>query len=527
MKKNTKLLVISASIVALLGAALAAVLLIPSNNEELTLSDKNEILLFDKSGLIPEEISVSNSGGAYELLAFDTGEISRSRSSTVSAEESTETESQTESESEEDNDITLVYTMQDHPELRLDKNVTDDLVRQCLTQSAREIVDKSGSKYKEYGLEPAIANVRIRYSDGSFEELQLGNDAPGGEGIYMKTGSSRNVYLVQSSLANTFYIEKLQLFDKQVTPYIEDITRCTLSGENYSEDIEFRKNNYDCYDSYHVMTKPARYPCDTNMTNQLTSSLSELKAIWVADINVAKDDLQRFGLDKPYEKIYIEADNGLKFTLIASKPDKDKNFYLMNTADTTVFSTSMSESDWYGIKKTDLLYSSILTFNSDRVEKATIKAGEASYEFKYEKEEGLSSNYYKTELITVYCNGNKINSKGISTYLLNLTALTWTDTTVESTDGLKEILSVEIDYDADEDGKDTLVLMREPSGKTVAVLNGRAECYVDSTIADQLVSQTSLLSLGDELPSLLNDDGYSSQQTSEQASTQTTQQESE
>ena len=525
MKKNTKLLIVSGAITALLGAALAVVLLIPSNKDEITLSDKNEILLFDKSGLIPEDISVSNAGGDYQLLAFDTGESSKA---SAASSDATSTEGLTEdTEVEEEKEITIIYTMQDHPELLLDKTVTDDLVRQCSSQYATEIIDKSGSKYKEYGLEPAVATVRVRYSDGSAEELCLGNEAPGGQGVYMKTGSSKNVYLVQSSLTNAFYIEKLQLFDKQVTPEIEDITLFRLSGEHYSEELEFRKNGFSCYEGYHVTDLPAKYPCDTEKTNSLTNSLSGLKAIWVAEINVEKDDLGRFGLDKPYEKIYIEADGGTKFTLIASEPDSENVFYLMNTADNKVYRTHASETIWYGMKKTDILYDSMLSPDRDQIRKATIKADGKTYTFTFERERKLSSNYYETDEIKTYLDGVLINSSNLSVYLVNISAIEWTNKPVESTEGMTEVLSVEYDYYAEDDGKDTLVLMRDSSGKTVAVLNGRAECYVDSATVNILVSQVSRITGEELLPDIYNNGLPVASEGSEQSSSQTTAQASE
>ncbi len=502
MKKNTKLLVISAAIVALLGAALTAVLLIPSNKDEITLSDKNEILLFDKSALIPEEITVSNQGGDYQLLAFDTGEGSKvSKASAASDGESGDDQSSY-TDDDEDDEIPLIYTMQDHPELMLDKTVTDDLVRQCRSQYAMEIVDKSGSRYKEFGLEPAVSTVKIRYSDSSYEEFSLGSEAPGGQGVYMKTGSSKYVYLVQSSLTNTFYIEKLQLFDKQVTPEIKDITSFTLSGENYKETLELKRNGYSFYEGYHVATAPARYPCSTESTDQLTNSLSALKAVWIADINVDKDDLARFGLDKPYEIIDISADGGTNFTLIASAPDENNVFYLTTTDDTKVYSTYASENAWYGMKKTDVVCSPLLAADKDEIEKVSIKADGKSYEFTYAKERKLSSNYYDTEETEVYYEGKRINSANLLTYLMNVSEIVWTNKPADSTEGMTEVLSIELSYFNEEEITDKLVLMRDSSGKTVAVLNGRPECFVDSATVNAVVPQTAGIASDEKLPLL-------------------------
>ena len=65
MKKNTRLLLVIIFIVVLLGVGLTVVLLLPSENDKITTDERNEILLFDKSNLLAESISVDNSGGSY------------------------------------------------------------------------------------------------------------------------------------------------------------------------------------------------------------------------------------------------------------------------------------------------------------------------------------------------------------------------------------------------------------------------------------------------------------------------------
>ena len=62
MKKNTRLLLVIIFIVVLLGVGLTVVLLLPSENDKITTDERNEILLFDKSNLLAESISVDNSG---------------------------------------------------------------------------------------------------------------------------------------------------------------------------------------------------------------------------------------------------------------------------------------------------------------------------------------------------------------------------------------------------------------------------------------------------------------------------------
>ena len=151
MKKNTRLLLVIIFIVVLLGVGLTVVLLLPSENDKITTDERNEILLFDKSNLLAESISVDNSGGSYELLAYEyTKPIS---ASSQRVDENMGLIPAVNDDEEEYSPTELIYTMQEYSDFTLDQNMTNDLAKQACYRAARELIDKSGRKYAEYGLD--------------------------------------------------------------------------------------------------------------------------------------------------------------------------------------------------------------------------------------------------------------------------------------------------------------------------------------------------------------------------------------
>ncbi len=509
MKKNAKLLIVVISLVVLLGAALVIVLLLPSDSNKITLNDGQEILLFDKSDCMAEQITVNNEGGEYELLAFaytkPATQSSLSENSSglpvVNPEESSESSTE------------LVYTMQEYPNYTLDQNMTNDLAEQCCYLAARELVDKSGQRYSEYGLDQPRATVSVRYNDATLNKFYLGKEAPDNKGVYLRVEGDRNVYLVQSSLVEAFFLEKLQLFDKQLTGLMEDIEQVHCSGTHYPEEIHIAANPYECYTASHLMELPFRYACDNTKFNAITGSACNLKAIWVTAVDITEEDIKRYGLDDPYQRFAMKGTDGSTISLLASEKDSEGRFYLMRPDDNMIFQTYAAENAWYDLQKTDFWPDRLLRISTENIQTTTLTISSVTTAFQLSKEKGVNENYYETASLTLTVDGQEFSYVNYSIFLNNLYAAQRLPqaTPAALSDGSKEVLQIRFDYFEPKDFSDTLVLWREPSGKTLAVLSGVPLCYIDSTYADQLAEQAVLLLNGQPIDSLTQESSSSSE----------------
>ena len=488
MKKNTRLLVISVIMAAALAAVLIAVLFIPSDKNNYKLSDDNEIILFDKSEYIPEVITVSNEGGDYELMAYDY--IDKSVTSQNSAQISTSLPDTAVAVAEtSESELKIIYTMQDHESIPLDTSITEKLATQCSSLTVSEIVDKTGKKYEEYGLDRPRSTVKIRFSDSEIYTIEIGNSAPDQSGVYLKLVDDKNVYLAPPDEVDTFFVEKLQMFSKSITGTMEETEKLTISGTGYNEDIVLTRNNDSYYNGNYMLTKPERCYCDVENSKLIVSSISTLNAIWVTAIDVTKDELKEYGLEKPFEVVKMEGTDGSVIDVIASEKDSDGRIYLMDPKKTIIYQTYAENNAWYDARKESFLGDSVLNFNKDDIYQLTLKAGERNDEYTVERTSGVNEGYYLVEDIKVMKAGVEYDYSYFITLVDNLISLSRGDAPPKDTKGFSDIFSAKVIYRSDTDIIDTLVLMRNGSGKTIAVLNGKAQCYVDSTYADKLVEQ--------------------------------------
>lgn len=506
MKKNKKLLIGLSIGVAVLIAVLVVVLLIPSQNNEIKVDDNNTILLYDKKELSPEEISIKNEGGEYQLLGF---EYEQPEVSTEASDESPAASEipAADEESETDSRI-MVYTMQDHGNETLSLTMTNSLVEECRYMAASKLIDKSGSRYEEYGLDQPRAEAKIVFSDNSKVHLRLGKDAPDNMGVYLLYNDDRNVYLVPSNMVEMFFVHKLQMFDNQITDSIGErsVTELSISGTGYEQELEAVKNDTNATAGNYVMSKPYRASCNTFKVKTVGNSLFGMKADEIAAVGVDESGLSEYGLDKPYEKVTVKLTDGSSVTVLAGKKDTDGKCYITSSAKTTVFRIATEELTWYDADKNDLMTDEVLLPDQNCIETIKVRENGLDYTFNIEREYKYSDNYTDNIIAAVKFSGVKLNIQYAVDYINNISGVLRQKEAPASLDGCTEILSVRYGYIKDNKLEDEIKLYRTSDKKMIAVLNGNIECYTDAEYAEKLLGQADLLSRNKEIEKLYKTD---------------------
>ena len=214
MKKNTKIIISMSSVIVVLGIVLGVILAQPSENSSENTNENTDILLLDKSSLDVDDVTIKNASGEYQILGYKYSE-----------------------EVKADEEISMFYTMQGYENTLMSKYMTDNLVKECQTVAATRVIDKSGKKYGDYGLDKPSVEVKVIYSDNSKVNMYFGNEAPDKSGVYCRIDGNKNVYLVNSASVDMFFIDKLQLFDKQLTGLMEDIEQTKIRLEQLAQHI--------------------------------------------------------------------------------------------------------------------------------------------------------------------------------------------------------------------------------------------------------------------------------------------------
>ena len=491
MKKNKKILIFSVVFVVILVALLVVVLNLPSTDDTKTdeTSSQDAILLFDKTSLKAEDITVSNESGEYQLLGYEYSEDSSENS------ESSEQSNQ------------MVYTMQDYPSQILSVTMTDSLAEQCCYMAATRIVDKTGTRYSEYGLKNPRSTVKVVFSDNSETTMYVGDNAPDNKGVYFRIDGNANVYLVQQNMINMFLVDKLQMFSKTMSYSFDTdykIQTVKISGTNYDSNIEIEPVNNNANYCNFVLTKPYREICDNDFLEAFGESLYGLNGTTVVAVDITEDNMKKYGLDKPYIDVEVTASDETSAHIIASKADSENNCYIMQSGGTIIYKMSTDELEWYGVTYRDFLADAIINPNMDNITSADISYGGKDYHYDFKHTVSQNDLYEEIVTTTVSYNGEAIEYLNMSIFVNNVAGISRSTAVPKSTDGCEKIFSIKYTFDGDDALTDTLEIYRTNDKQLIVTLNGIIEGYTESEYAEKVFKQVENLPKADELE-VLND----------------------
>ena len=541
--KNIRRTIIMILTVIVVGVAAFAILMkVPQTVDSPGDSSKtSEILLYDKTSLDPEEITIKNADEEFRLIGFNYSEGSETGS--VAAEESEGSDevssadgesSGEESDSESSlnlrtstgftpNDIKIHYTSQDYPDAVLDKGVTNILAYECAYVTALQIIDKSGERYAEYGLDKPRVTAEIIFSDNSVETLYIGNDAPDDMGVYLRRDKNANVYLVQKEAVNMLMKSQLEMIDKTITAEFESkngtdegtvMKSISVFGSNYKEPIELSDDTEDITSfGKYIMTSPRREICDYDDVQLFGKYFYGLEADSIAAGETSEKTMKKYGLDKPFMEIHIKADNDSNVYLRVSAKDENGNIYLMRKSGGTVYCITEENIDaWYGINYIDLLAPEVINPRIQNMTQLDLECQGKKYEYKVTNKKELNDVFEEVTSTEVKLDGKETDPSYFTIFVSNLSNMIRTERCSESYEGCELLLSAHMKFEAEtgEDGgktkkekaEHTFSLYKTKEGKVIAVLDGMVEGYTSAEGVEELLPQAELLAKGKEIKNI-------------------------
>ena len=467
MKKNTKIMIGISAAVVILGIVLTVILLMPSDANK-TETETKDIILIDKTALNVDDITVKNQSGEYQILGYD-------YSGTLSSDETDQ--------------IPFVYTMQGYEHTLMSKLMTDNLVSECKTVAATRIVDKSGKKYIDYGLDNPRAEVKVIYSDSSEAEMSFGNEAPDKSGTYCRIDGDKNVYLVNSGSIDMFFMDKLQLFEKTLTGELsetEDIAGIEISGSGYEEPVIVTYEQNGIMNVTYAMASPFKEPCDSTKTVEFATDFFDMKMSSVAAAEVGENDIHQFGLAEPYMDITISTTER-ELHILVSEMDENNNFYIMSKNGNIIYQTNEEEFKHYGAEYREFVSENLYSPEMMNVRAAKIEYQGKTYEYTIKREKVINDLYEESINTTMYYNGETADYSNLLSFADSLSNILRTDEMPENPDSFKEIFKITLDF---ENENYTLSLCRDDKNKLLAAVDGNNECIVDADFVQAILDQT-------------------------------------
>jgi Domain of unknown function (DUF4340) len=187
--------------------------------------------------------------------------------------------------------------------------------------NADRVVEEKTSDRKQYGLDPAEAELDISGKDSTTRKLLLGDDTPAGGDVYAALATDPRVFTIVSYQKSSLAKSLNDLRDRSLLTLSSDkVSRVELLKKG--EDLEFDRTK----DGWQIL-KPSSSPADSSAVNALVSTLTNARM----DLSTTTDAAAAFARATPLATAKVTGDAGVQ-TLEVRK-NKDDYFAKSSTAD--------------------------------------------------------------------------------------------------------------------------------------------------------------------------------------------------
>ena len=370
MKKQIKLIVIIAVVIAVLALALWGISLIPKDSDNVTSGVSQAVKLHEIDKGNVKTVHVKNEWGEYTLVSDGKGGF---------VEETTKDFKQ--------------YTA----------NVSS-LVSSLCKVSAKRMIEENSQDLAKYGLDNPKMIATLTDTSDNVYKLSLGNEAPSG-GHYFMYNDLATVYTISLVTAENLSLTPLDFVDVMLTDTLEELSfeRIELSGsvrekpivivnmESQAEEDETVLFTYD-------IISPGNAHLESNIASEFLTAFSGMYATKAEVLNPTKEDLSKYGFDNPYSVVKLQTTDKTQ-TVTVGKVEGDLAYVMRDGVD-AIFTASKSVLTWIDTQYENLVSNIFLTPYIGDISDVTIKFDDKSYSFKteYSDETDLTATYKGAEI---------------------------------------------------------------------------------------------------------------------------------
>jgi hypothetical protein len=213
-----------------------------------------------------------------------------------------------------------------------DENEVNGLTSSLTTVERVDVVDENPKSLKEFGLEPARAEVAFRTKDSTeLRRLLIGDRVPTGAELYAKLPGETRVFLIPSYLESSLIRTTFQLRDKAVLKFDRDKAE---SLEVVTPDHRIRMTHAP---TEWRIVEPLTVRADFGAAESLVGRLStaQMKSI-VSSEPLASKAMSDMGFTRPTATAIV-ATGSARATLLVGGKTKEGDYYARDTARPLVF----------------------------------------------------------------------------------------------------------------------------------------------------------------------------------------------
>lgn len=306
-----------------------------------------------------------------------------------------------------DDDQLVVAGYEDLP---VNTTEIDSLVRSLSNVDANRKVADNSDNQKDFGLDKPRSIATVTYHDDSVVVFELGNEAAGDAGSYLRIQSDGPIYLVDSYFAGWLLKESVNYIGTTLitapsaksesdgdTAVLKDMK---LSGSvRASKPFEFKVNQTDSKSLStfaYITTKPFVKGASEE-ANKIAQAVTSLNAIQAVKAYPKSGDLKKYGLNNPYSVCEMtlavqsmsssdddddDSDttvttyyNSTKHKITLGSKDEDGNYYAMVDDIDAVYIVSPSAVPWADKQYGDIVTTMLFLQDITSVKSISLKSG--------------------------------------------------------------------------------------------------------------------------------------------------------
>ncbi len=349
---------------------------------------------------------------------------------------------------------------------------------------------------KDFGFNKPQREIKITYTDGEVIELELGKDAPTGDGIYLKRKDTGNVYLVGGSTTDMLM---KTLHDYRVFtlfgPYEQTTAIRKVTIERQGQDkliVEAKSNDISTSEetstAQYEIISPVQADVDNSaLESGLLQPLIEIKAESLIEDN--PKDLAKYGLDQPVRVEFTDSDDDTVSFLIGANGENGGNFVMIEGSNSVVLTEQPIS--FTTVDYTDLMLKLIWLHNMDTVSNIQYQInGGATHNFVINSTNPVSATY----------DGGEISNDNVS----NLFLLTVRFTLQGKLDSSMKYGAPKLTINMKlKNGSTTTLQLAEINDRHyAAIIDGTARYYVNVNQVNELLAAFDTLASGGTIPDM-------------------------
>ncbi len=501
-RKPLIILIVAVAVVAIL----AVLLIVLRTNSKKTVTEETpsaELSLSVNDGVHEANIALDDKGnilknGSGSLLEYVPAQIKR-----IDVENKDGSFSVT---AETPSGEATVYKVVGFEKYPLQEGVADDIAKHSSVIEFTRIIE-ANANLADFGLEEPRATAKVTYTDDTSSIIRVGNEAAGEAGTYVAFGTTKDVYLVNSSDVQSFLYSVNNFISLDITDKMEDsdnaaFSKATISGSHFDDEIVLVPNKDEAIEAAYLMTSPIEMPANAIEAGDIAGNIRGLYAESVVCVNPSDDQLASYGVDKPYAQInatYPDTD----ITLRCSAPKDDGIVYVFNPDKNVIYTIQLAAVCWAKTNVELLMPENPMNAKLRYIDEIAFSAGDTDFTLSVkttvEETKDDSGNEQENVNSTASYGGKELNTDDFNVFFQNIAMIK--NSGAAESDGKDKVMTVTFHYTTDRSA-DTLTVYSGDGSQYIMEYNGKtigtvSKTYINSLIegADNLIAGKSVAGL--------------------------------